>query len=156
MTNNLCTRAGAVDRAGSYPPPEAISGADPDFDAVARRLHWSLRHFSDLRRHWLLCRLYFAGEYREVGSRRLHAVADALDAKKPIEALLSDTLRLLAELDAIATLGIEGAGRSQQHRLRSPTAALFGRPKDVLRSGIEACLREHYDGGQCLCRYRFR
>lgn len=124
---------------------------DSDLDASAARLVRALERSNGLMRHWHLCRLFYAGEFLDLGSRRLHAAADALQGKSAVVELLRDTLRMLAELDAIARLGVDGAARSTDPRMRSTTAALFGQPRDVLREGVEVCLRLHFDGGSCTC-----
>lgn len=94
-----------------------------------------------LRLYHLLCRLTHLPT-GEVGSRRLHAVADKLSADPAADRAIIDLLRFLAEIDAIFVLGVTGAAASKDQRLRSETARHFGHPVSVLWHAIRVCLRQ--------------
>lgn len=122
--------------------PRRRTIADLDLDEPAHRLLDELRTLQGLRLHCLLCRLANDG-YRHIGGRRLHAVADELTEDGQRDATVIDLLRFVAEIDAIETLGLEGAAKATDPRQRSETARHFGYAKSVLRHAARACLRQH-------------
>lgn len=114
---------------------------DPDLDRVAAQLLADIRSQEGLRRYHLLCRLSH-GQMGDVGSRRLHAIADQLSADASPGREVIDVLRFLAELNAIAVLGHSGAAASTDGRMRSETAKHFGHAVSVLRHAVRVCMRQ--------------
>jgi hypothetical protein len=116
--------------------------ADIDLDSLATRWLTDFQAVHGIRRYHLLCVLANS-HYSVLGSRRLHAIADRLSAERLAPQVVIELLRFLGELDAIASLGAQGAASSSDPRLRSETAAHFGHPVAVLRYATRACLRAH-------------
>ena len=119
---------------------------DVDLDSEALRLLCDLQSREHITRHCRLCRLFATSEFQSLGARRLHAVADALDPGQWLVQPIKDALRAMAELDVIRQLGVRQAAAGTDPRMRSATAAVFGRPQSVLHFAIEACLRHHFTG----------
>lgn len=114
---------------------------DHDFDEHARRLRRDLGVLEGLCRYCLLCRLTHGG-YQQLGSRRLHAVADALTEDSDRDDTSIDLLRFLAEIAAIEKLGAKAAAEATDPRTRSETARHFGKPVSVLWRAVCACMRQ--------------
>lgn len=130
----------------AMPACKKLPCPDPDLDTEALELVETATCLPHLQRHVDLCRLLYTQRYRDLGSRRLHAAADALAQRTPIRRGVVELLRVLAEIDAILTHGVEMAAHHADPRERSETARLFGEPLAVLRTAAVACLREHWLG----------
>jgi hypothetical protein len=116
---------------------------DPDLDGPALELMNRILATQGIRLHHLLCKLAHGPKWKELGSRRLCAVADELVCLGYEDSIVQDMLRFLAELSAIAAQGEQAAAAATDRRCGSETARHFGKPVAVLCQAVEACLRQH-------------